>query len=126
MSMEYHARIQRMRNAPKIAFVRTISISVDNNNILERQVTDHQIYISEVDLLNAARQLLIDKTGRAWEHYNTSKPMFGDGKHQTYIFYDSENRTGVITIGYVPMPDYEFYEHYEREQITDRISVPES
>ena len=23
------------------------------------------------------------------------------------------------------MPDYEFYEHYEREQITDRISVPD-
>lgn len=124
--MEYHAKIQRMRNAPKIAFVKTISISVDNNNILERQVTDHQIYIPEVDLLNAAYQLLIDKTGRTWEYYNTGRPMFRSGKRQTYMFHDSENKTGVITIEYMPMPDYEFYEHYEKEQITDKINIPES
>ena len=51
--------------------------------------------------------------------------MVGGGKRQTYMFYDSEYKTGVVTIGYVPIPDYEFYEHYKKEQITDKINIPE-
>ena len=108
--LNQHLKIERMKNAPKIAFVRNIAISTPDEDISNKEVYKHNLYIPELNLGNAAHQLLNNETGKEWMYHLTNPPMFANGKFVTYQFYDASHEIGSVTIGYIPIPDYEMRE----------------
>lgn len=116
--LDYHLKIERMKKAPKIAFVKTIAISTRDQKFVNEEVHKHQLWIPEAHLRNATHRLINNKTGKEWTYYMDGDPMFADGKFVTYLFYDSNHEMGHVTIGYIPTPDYEIKAN---DIITDHI-----
>ena len=110
-----------MNSNQKIAFIRKVTIFVDNRKIVDKDIHASDIFINESDLARASKKLLEDKTGNNWISQQPLKPMYGDGVHQRYMFRNLDGRHGMVALGYVPIPIDEF--EPQSGEIVDRIDV---